>query len=92
MPRLNRSWSMRRSLTQAKTLAPKLFSHLDSSVPIRWQRNPKESSTGRPAKIKDAPARVLPNAVWDRTFVDHTNNRWQSIESLLRFIQLMDGK
>eukprot|EP00971_Amphidinium_carterae_P175653 3481443-Amphidinium_carterae.1 len=37
-------------------------------------------------------AQVLPNAVWDRIFVDHTDNRWQSVDSLLRFTQWMDGK
>eukprot|EP00971_Amphidinium_carterae_P112101 2220406-Amphidinium_carterae.2 len=47
-------WSMRRSLTQAKTPAPELFSHVDPCVPTRWERTPKKSSTGRPSKIKDA--------------------------------------
>eukprot|EP00971_Amphidinium_carterae_P213962 4246201-Amphidinium_carterae.2 len=37
-------------------------------------------------------ARVLPHAGWDRIFVDHTNKQWQSVDSLLRFIQWMDGK
>eukprot|EP00971_Amphidinium_carterae_P104276 2065173-Amphidinium_carterae.1 len=62
-------WSMRRSLVQAKTLAPELYSHLDPSVPTRWQRTPKRSSTGRPAKIKDAHMTVLAELVHAVTLV-----------------------
>eukprot|EP00971_Amphidinium_carterae_P043292 851772-Amphidinium_carterae.1 len=53
-------WSMRRSLVQAKTLAPELFSHLDPSVPTPKS---KKSSSGRPAKIKGAHLTVLAELV-----------------------------